>query len=419
MLKNNGSSTFTMLQSPDGAAGSSTRTVDAASHHSTPGRPVRHRSSPGKAPAMELPRRGSILSDMSLDEARGILRAKTDEVLLPTAPESSTWHSIPLAFAVLPAIAGAFLDKGESFTTDALLLLLAGIFLHWLVKFPWEWYQKSVVLEAEQDVSELLRDLRDPHADLASNIRSPHEEQQRKRAEDELRYDEARALLACFTGPLFGGWLLHIIRSSLSRPSEGLVSNFNLTIFVLAAELRPAAEVVRLLRGRNERLQSLMHYPPVSKMEVLAAKVEELHAEVRELSSLATKAIEREADLDALNRAVRRYEKNEAMHSQQTESRISEIDTKLNNFVSLAAAATRNQQTITILLFEWACAVLVLPFALAWKVVSLPAKAVETLTHFKSPLLLKHTVSSQRKSREKNKGARSTLKSSRAQSFLE
>jgi len=74
---------------------------------------------------------------MSLDEARGILRAKTDEVLLPTAPESSTWHSIPLAFAVLPAIAGAFLDKGESFTTDALLLLLAGIFLHWLVKFPW------------------------------------------------------------------------------------------------------------------------------------------------------------------------------------------------------------------------------------------------------------------------------------------
>lgn len=146
MLKNNGSSTFTMLQSLDGAAGSSTRTVDAASHPSTPGRSVRHRSSTGKTPAMDLPRRGSILSDMSLDEARGILRAKTDEVLLPTAPESSTWHSIPLAFAVLPAIAGAFLDKGESFTTDALLLLLAGIFLHWLVKFPWYVSLTSLIL---------------------------------------------------------------------------------------------------------------------------------------------------------------------------------------------------------------------------------------------------------------------------------
>lgn len=117
--------------------------------------------------------------------------------------------------------------------------------------------------------------------------------------------------------------------------------------------------------------------------------------------------------------AVRRYERKEAMHSQHTESRISEIDTRLNDIVSIAAAATRNQQTITLLLFEWVCAVLVLPFALAWKVVSLPAKAVETLTTFKSPLLLKHTPSNQRKmSREKSK-SRSTLKSSRAQSLLD
>lgn len=136
-MLNNGSSTFTMLQSPEGAAGPSSRTADAASHPS-PNRPARHmRTSSGKPSVSELPRRGSILSDMSLDDARGLLRTKTDEVLAPTAPESSTWHSIPLAFAVAPAIAGAFLDKGEIFTTDALLLVLAGIFLHWLVKFPW------------------------------------------------------------------------------------------------------------------------------------------------------------------------------------------------------------------------------------------------------------------------------------------
>lgn len=156
----------------------------------------------------------------------------------------------------------------------------------------------------DRDVSYVLRDPRDPLADLATNNRSPHEEQQRKKAEDELKYDEARALLACFAGPLLGGWLLHLIRSSLSRPSEGLVSNFNLTIFVLAAELRPAAQVVKLLRSRNEYLQSLVYHPPVSKMETLAAKVEELNTEVRELSALATRAVEREADLDALNREM-------------------------------------------------------------------------------------------------------------------
>ena len=137
MLKTNGNSVFTMLQSPEGphAGSSSTRPADSVGHPPAPGRPVRHGR--GKTPNPELPRRSSILSDMSLDEARGILRAKTDEVLLPTAPGSTTWHSIPLAFAVVPALAGAFLEKGESFMTDVLLLLLAGIFLHWLVKFPW------------------------------------------------------------------------------------------------------------------------------------------------------------------------------------------------------------------------------------------------------------------------------------------
>ena len=119
MLKTNGSTVFTMLQSPEGphAGSSSTRPADSVGH--PPGRLVRHgRGSAAKTANPELPRRSSILSDMSLDEARGILRAKTDEVLLPTAPESTTWHSIPLAFAVAPAIAGAFLERGESFMTD-------------------------------------------------------------------------------------------------------------------------------------------------------------------------------------------------------------------------------------------------------------------------------------------------------------
>ena len=164
-----------------------------------------------------------------------------------------------------------------------------------------EWYQNSAIAGQERDISDILRDARDPTAEEASNVRTAHELQLRRKAHDELNQNEFRALLACFIGPLVGGWLLHLIRASLSRPSEGLVSNFNLTIFVLAAELRPAAQVVKLLRGRNEYLQSLMAHPPASKMEILAAKFEELHAEVRELSALATKAIERDAEVDALN----------------------------------------------------------------------------------------------------------------------
>lgn len=130
--------------------------------------------------------------------------------------------------------------------------------------------------------------------------RSAHEERAREEAAKELRMNERLALLTCFVGPCVGGWLLHAIRSQLSRPSEGLVSNFNITIFVLAAELRPAAQVVKLLRSRTLHLHSIVHHPPMTRMDALAVKLEELNAEVRELTLMATKAVDRESRLDAL-----------------------------------------------------------------------------------------------------------------------
>lgn len=129
----------------------------------------------------------------------------------------------------------------------------------------------------------------------------PIELRRRREATEELQLNETYALICCFLGPLLGGWLLYAIRSQLSRPSGGLISNFNLNVFVLAAELRPCAEVVMLIRDRNAYLQSVAFRAPVSKVEVLEAKMEALQTEVRELSFLTTKAIERDADVDALN----------------------------------------------------------------------------------------------------------------------
>jgi len=94
--------------------------------------------------------------------------------------------------------------------------------------------------------------------------------------------------------------LLHAIRSQLSRPSEGLVSNFNLTIFVLAAELRPAAQVVKLIRNRSLYLHSVVHHPPMTRVDALATRLEELNAEVRDLTLMTAKAVDRDSHLDAL-----------------------------------------------------------------------------------------------------------------------
>lgn len=89
------------------------------------------------APAAESAgRRNSLLSEYNLREA---LRSKTEQVLSPavSSADGSPWHNVPLAFAVLPAVGGVLFKGGNYFVTDVILLLLAAVFLHWLVKFPW------------------------------------------------------------------------------------------------------------------------------------------------------------------------------------------------------------------------------------------------------------------------------------------
>ncbi|CUS10942.1 unnamed protein product [Tuber aestivum] len=334
---------------------------------------------PPEPPLQNISRRNSLLPD-NLQDATKVL------VPLPADADSSPWHNVPLAFALLPALGGILFTNGSYFFTDVILIFLVAVFLHWLVKFPWLWYNSSQALRYEQDAfgalatpGEFLGDRDAPGA-----TRSAHEERLRAAAARELRMNEMLALLACFVGPCVGGWLLHAIRSQLSRPSEGLVSNFNLTIFVLAAELRPAAQVVKLIRNRSLYLHSVVHHPPTTRMDALEARLEELNAEVRDLTLMTTKAVDRDSHLDALTRAVRRYEKRETVHSAQTENRILEIDNRLNDVLTLTAAASAGQKhtTFSMTLFQCACAAIVIPFSLTWRLISLPARAVEALAGF-------------------------------------
>ena len=337
--------------------------------------------------------------------------ATSDAYQVPAPPDNaSSWHSLPLAFAVLPAMGGMFFPDGGAFVTDIMLLLLLAVFLHWLIKFPWEWYAASQALgfRSDPDSSALHPDPADPVQDAAVA---------------EMRRNELVALSWCFLGPLVGGVLLHALRNQLSRPSEGLVSNFNLTIFVLAAELRPAAQVIQLMRARSLHLHRLVRRPPRSRVDDMERRVDSLAADVRELISLTRRAVDRDPDVDALNRtpapptpraptppadnpagAVRRYEKKEALHSAQTESRIVDINSRLNDVIALAAAASSQQvlrrggggggaEAFSQALARWAVGLAAMPFELAWKVaVELPTSACETVARTAGNLLVRGRV---------------------------
>lgn len=153
-----GSSTSFSHPHPAGHAFRRAITVDDASpfrrrpfmsHHQNPSSSTEAAVAGGFPPvtsssaAFELPRRrSSNISDYSLSEARRSLR---DELLNPRpagvkvadAHEEPGWSSFPLAFALLPAVAGMVFKNGSAVVTDVMLLGLSAIFLHWSVTQPW------------------------------------------------------------------------------------------------------------------------------------------------------------------------------------------------------------------------------------------------------------------------------------------
>lgn len=247
--------------------------------------------------------------------------------------------------------------------------------------------------------------------DQASSAPQPHSHAQATAA-SELRVHELLALATCFISPIIGAWLLHHIRAQLSRPSEGLVSNYNLTIFLLASELRPLSHLIKLVQARTLYLQRTVssnpHLSPstngnsdtLSDLTHRLTRLEETHlptspsmtnghksptpAQQQHQADLITATRKTlQPDVDALNRAVRRYEKRATLLTMQTESRLQELESKLADAITLAAAAERSSQasnqrrnSSVVMVVDWISWAVMLPVQIVWAAVSWPGKVL-------------------------------------------
>ena len=176
-------------------------------------------------------------------------------------------------------------------------------------------------------------------------------------ASQALKRQERMAFAACFLGPLVGAYLLHTIRGQL-RVTEGLVSDYNLTIFVMVAELRPIARLMKMQEERMFHLQRIVKTGPRDLVEsndahAIAQRLSELEGRLSGPTTnndLETSRVAAEVrhglqtQLDAITRAIRRYEKRSAAQSIQIEARFQEVDLRLKDALSLAAAAARTGQ---------------------------------------------------------------------------
>ncbi|KAJ4292203.1 hypothetical protein N0V88_005834 [Collariella sp. IMI 366227] len=302
-------------------------------------------------------RRGSLLSNYSLSDAT---RDFQDEIMDPR-PEVdgddlgpiTSWKSwLPFTFAILPPLAGLFFKNGASFTSDLCLLGLVAVFLHWSVTAP---------------------------CDSDSRTRSPsrdrHQQQQQEKsllataALRRLQKHEQLALLACFLAPAASACLLFFVRQILTPRTEGLVSGFNLVIFLLAAEVRPLSHSIKLVLSQTLHLQRIVHANPYGRVvQVTPEKYEELMRRVGEVEARAftgesgaednqaqqqqrqqqlTRHIMQEVltsvhpQIDAITRAVRRYERKSRTLEHRVDAQFRQLDARLGDVAALVSVKSR------------------------------------------------------------------------------
>jgi hypothetical protein len=279
--------------------------------------------------------------------------------------------------------------------TDVLLLSLGCLFLYWSVKWPWQWYRQTqaTVLDAALDdpfeSSDEAGDVdagqrgtsETGHNEPAhSTVEHPSRENHLSSANQSLRRFEVLALVSCFFSPVGVAFLLHALRPHLSRPSGGLVSSSNLTLFVLAAEVRPVFHLCSLIERRTLYWQRIVSPsradgPAIGPSEfgVILKRIESLELQ-REAATLAPEnnfslngasqpnnqpSSSNSADsliatvkqalqpqIDALNRAVRRYEKRSAAQSALLDARLRHVDGRAADALTLAAAAMRDAAAV-------------------------------------------------------------------------
>lgn len=236
-----------------------------------------------------------------------------------------------------------------------------------------------------------------------------HLTRQQQSALAELYIYEVIALLSCFILPIIGAYLLHAIRSQLSRPSEGLVSNYNLTIFLLVSELRVFSHMIKLVQSRTLHLQRVVHEDPfgpkppsnAEQFEDLIGRMERLESRSTAEELLISQATNNgsakskqdttiardvrnaiQPELDALNRAVRRYEKKATLLQFQTESRFSNLDARLEDAIALAANAVKNsssRKNAFVWAIESTVAMILVPFKAIIRIIFLPLEAILVL----------------------------------------
>lgn len=300
-----------------------------------------------------------------------------------------------------------------------------------------DWYrsaQAQFTLDQLSTSPSAAQDLDEDDQQRQSTERSNTSQEQEDAAAN-LRQHEMLALVSTFLFPACAAYLLHVIRGQLSRPSEGLVSDYNLTIFLLAAEIRPIRQLIRLFTHRTIHLQRIVRGNNDSSMlgkkdkaiTDLASRLVVLEDKFGgQLSSPGVPMVQKdevtalsgdirkryEPRLDALERAVRRYEKRATTLTLLTEQRLQFLENRLQDALSLAAVAAQSSSKpgIVAAILSTMAKTLAVPLEIVWYVCVWPLKVTESVLKKAGVLVLGPAHPPSRRSDSKGPKPRSDKK---------
>jgi hypothetical protein len=204
------------------------------------------------------------------------------------------------------------------------------------------------------------------------------------------------ALTACVLAPLLGALFLHYLRSQFThRARDGIVTDLNLGIYAFAAEVRPALHLFEMISRRTLHLQQLVltepsDEPGAGTAQGLPQRVAELEArfegpmpanniDMTRITSEVRQTMQ--IQLDALNRAVRKYEKRQLAQTMQIEARFQDIDQQLKDTLALAASAARtgHKPGIITTTLSWIAGMFAYALQTAWDIAMFPLRTANSV----------------------------------------
>lgn len=250
-----------------------------------------------------------------------------------------------------------------------------------------KWYESAREVREEHE-TEVEITLVSPAASDSDHPQGGADARRQRQVESalrQLRVHEIVALLSCFLAPALSTYLLYFVRSCLRRPEDSLVSNFNLAVFCLGAEMSPLTHTFKLLLSQTLHLQRIVAKNPHKRLSVsrqeyqrLLARLEDLEAHIQQHHKQAAGAgddgttatggalapggckcsrnmkqlraeVAREgrsaakAEMEDILRAVRNYEKQMRDLNAAVDARIKALAERVDDAVALAMSANRSR----------------------------------------------------------------------------